>query len=70
MELNLPTIVIGLILAGLFALAIRQLVRKGTCAGCDQCAQHSDSSDCCGHCSAVNFDQNANKRQSVEPPKL
>lgn len=47
--MNLPTILISLVLIGLFALAIRHLVKKGTCAGCSEKASgHSG----CPHCSS------------------
>jgi hypothetical protein len=33
--MNLPTILIGLIIAVLFVLAVRYLVKNGTCAACE-----------------------------------
>lgn len=47
--MNLPTIVLSIFLVLLFALAIRHLLKKGTCSGC------SEKSSCpaagCEHCS-------------------
>ena len=52
----IATIVITLVIAGLFALALRRVLRRGTCADCDvqgtcavagssRCAQRSQSPD-------------------------
>jgi len=44
--MNLPTILISLFLVVLFALAIRSLAKKGTCAGCSENVScRSDGSD-------------------------
>jgi hypothetical protein len=56
--MNLATIVISIFLVVLFGLAIRHLVKKGTCAGCSGSSPcHSGcsgntGSDCstCSHC--------------------
>lgn len=34
--MNAPTIVIALVIAGLLALAVRRLVRRGACSACEQ----------------------------------
>ena len=44
--MNLPTIIISLLLITLFALAIRRIIKKGTCGGCgkkDSCSHYSHS---------------------------
>lgn len=58
--MNLATILISIFLVILFALAIRHLVKKGTCGGCSEKSScHSNSPDninsgCdgCSHCQA------------------
>lgn len=48
--MNLPTILISIFLIAIFVLAIRYLVKKGTCAGCgENGACHSDCSESCEH---------------------
>lgn len=59
--MNLPTIILGIFLLLLFALAIRYLVKNGTCSGCSEksachsasCGYTADSCNNggCDHCS-------------------
>jgi hypothetical protein len=48
---NAPTIVIALVIAALFVLAVRRLVRRGTCSSCEQhgsCAVAASGARCPG----------------------
>lgn len=62
--MNLPTILIGLIVAALLGLAIRYLVKNGMCAACEdraacQAAKKAGSPDstsgCGGKCSSCRY---------------
>jgi microcystin degradation protein MlrC len=62
--MNLPTILIGLVVAALLGLAIRYLVKNGMCATCEDraaCQAASKGSgaslsvDCGGQCSGCQF---------------
>lgn len=54
--MNVPTLLLCLLLAALFGLAIRYLCKSGSCAGCSQCKAGAKSakppacSGCCAHC--------------------
>lgn len=51
--MNLPTIFIGLMIAALFVLAIRYLVRNGMCAACEDkkaCRAAKKANASCQHC--------------------
>lgn len=68
--MNLPTILVGLVVAALLGLAIRYLVRNGACAACEdkgacQAARKAgdasfssacSSSSCNAKCPAASFD--------------
>ena len=47
--MNLPTIILSIFLAVLFVLAIRHIIKKGTCAGCSE--KSSCNTGGCDHCS-------------------
>ena len=49
--MNLPTIFISLFIIAMFVLAIRHIIKKGTCNCGDKGTRHSGSSSCCTHCS-------------------
>lgn len=62
--MNLPTILIGLVLAALLGLAVRYLIKNGACAACEdkaacQAARKEASSGglsgCGGKCSSCRY---------------
>jgi hypothetical protein len=62
--MNIPTILIGLVVAGLLALAIRYLVKNGMCAACEdkeacqaakKAAGYSVPSGCSEKCSSCKY---------------
>lgn len=60
--MNVPTVLIGLVVIALFALAIRFISKNGACAACEaQGACHSagkeadTSSNCGGKCSSCQY---------------
>jgi hypothetical protein len=73
--MNLPTILIGLVVAGLLVLAIRYLLKNGLCAACEdkaacQAAKKAGgpglSSGCGGKCASCKYYEAELKAEAVK----
>lgn len=49
--MNLPTALISLFIIAMFVLAIRHIIKKGTCGCGEKKSRHFGCSSCCNHSS-------------------
>jgi hypothetical protein len=50
--MNLPTVLISLFIIAMFVLAIRHIIKKGTCGCNEKDSSHSGCPSCCNHSSS------------------